>query len=65
MNIREIVRNGLWDPERKRLTLFIHPGRVKTGVAVTLAWAKAVARTAARVVRVSLRAFMVISCEQT
>lgn len=28
------VRNGLWDPERKRLTLFIHPGRVKTGVAV-------------------------------
>jgi hypothetical protein len=28
------VRNGLWDPERKRLTLFVHPGRVKTGVAV-------------------------------
>jgi hypothetical protein len=28
------IRNGLWDPERKRLTLFVHPGRVKTGVAV-------------------------------
>jgi hypothetical protein len=26
------VREGLWDPERKRLTLFIHPGRIKRGV---------------------------------
>ena len=27
------VPSGLWDPENRRLTLFIHPGRVKRGVA--------------------------------
>lgn len=27
------VEGGLWDPGRKRLTLFFHPGRVKRGVA--------------------------------
>jgi len=26
------VKEGLWDQERKRLTLFIHPGRIKRGV---------------------------------
>jgi len=26
------VNEGLWDPERKRLTLFFHPGRIKRGV---------------------------------
>lgn len=26
------VEGGLWDPERTRLTLFVHPGRVKRGV---------------------------------
>lgn len=26
------VKDGLWDPERRRLTLFLHPGRVKRGV---------------------------------
>ena len=26
------VPGGLWDPERRRLTLFVHPGRVKRGV---------------------------------
>lgn len=26
------VEGGLWDPTRSRLTLFIHPGRVKRGV---------------------------------
>lgn len=26
------VPGGLWDPERTRLTLFIHPGRIKRGV---------------------------------
>ncbi|MCZ6694154.1 MAG: Ig-like domain-containing protein, partial [Bacteroidetes bacterium] len=26
------VKKGLWDPERKRLTLFFHPGRIKRGV---------------------------------
>ncbi|HUG52921.1 MAG TPA: hypothetical protein VMR21_04950 [Vicinamibacteria bacterium] len=27
------VEDGLWDPGRTRLTLFLHPGRVKRGVA--------------------------------
>lgn len=27
------IENGLWDPERRRLTLFFHPGRLKRGVA--------------------------------
>lgn len=27
------VEEGLWDPERRRLTLFFHPGRIKRGVA--------------------------------
>lgn len=27
------VPSGLWDPDDRRLTLFIHPGRVKRGVA--------------------------------
>jgi hypothetical protein len=27
------VRDGLWDPDMTRLTLFFHPGRVKRGVA--------------------------------
>jgi len=27
------IDNGLWDPERRRLTLFFHPGRIKRGVA--------------------------------
>jgi hypothetical protein len=27
------VREGLWDPDRTRLTLFLHPGRIKRGVA--------------------------------
>lgn len=26
------IPDGLWDPERRRLTLFVHPGRVKRGV---------------------------------
>jgi hypothetical protein len=26
------IDNGLWDPERRRLTLFLHPGRIKRGV---------------------------------
>ena len=28
------TRDGLWDPERRRLTLFVHPGRQKRGVAL-------------------------------
>lgn len=27
------IEEGLWDPERRRLTLFFHPGRIKRGVA--------------------------------
>jgi hypothetical protein len=27
------VKGGLWDPARRRLTLFFHPGRIKRGVA--------------------------------
>lgn len=26
--------DGLWDPEGRRLTLFLHPGRIKRGVAM-------------------------------
>ena len=26
------IEDGLWDPERTRLTLFFHPGRIKRGV---------------------------------
>lgn len=28
------VPDGLWDPGRRRLTLILHPGRVKSGIAV-------------------------------
>jgi hypothetical protein len=28
------IEEGLWDPERRRLTLFFHPGRIKRGVAL-------------------------------
>ncbi|HXV78103.1 MAG TPA: hypothetical protein VD788_17465, partial [Candidatus Polarisedimenticolaceae bacterium] len=27
------IEGGLWDPARRRLTLFLHPGRIKRGVA--------------------------------
>jgi hypothetical protein len=30
------IEEGLWDPERRRLTLFFHPGRLKRGVAPNL-----------------------------
>jgi len=28
------TEGGLWDPEARRLTLFFHPGRIKTGVSL-------------------------------
>jgi hypothetical protein len=28
------VPDGLWDPGRRRLTMFLHPGRVKSGITV-------------------------------
>jgi hypothetical protein len=28
------IPGGLWDPDRRRLTLFLHPGRVKSGIAI-------------------------------
>ncbi len=28
------MENGLWDPESKRLTVFLHPGRIKRGLAL-------------------------------
>ena len=31
-----VIPEGLWDPERKRLTILIHPGRVKRGVGPNL-----------------------------
>ena len=30
------IRDGLWDPMQRRLTLFFHPGRIKRGVAPNL-----------------------------
>ena len=34
------VPDGLWDPGRRRLTLFLHPGRVKSGITVGEAMGK-------------------------
>jgi hypothetical protein len=28
------MEDGLWDPEGRRLTLFLHPGRIKRGLAM-------------------------------
>jgi len=28
------MENGLWDPQSKRLTVFLHPGRIKRGLAL-------------------------------
>ena len=38
------IRNGLWDPMQRRLTLFFHPGRIKRGVAPNLEMGPALRR---------------------
>ena len=32
-----VVRQGLWDPQQRRLTLIVHPGRIKRGVGPNMA----------------------------
>ncbi len=37
------VKEGLWDQDRRRLTLFFHPGRIKRGVGLNVALGMALA----------------------